>query len=238
MEWDDWMEQGGTIVGDAAGKYMDGPWGDIVGGAGDIAAGVGKVIPDKNGESNFGGVGDVAAGVMSMGKGGLELAGMGMSNGTGNAIGAIGGGLQTVSAIAEASQHNDDMNGSWWQNDYWGSMGDAHLGLAHTVLNATGNGAADKMLSGAELAVDALGSGVGLMAGEDYKFGAGDVMGGVQRATDMAALSPALNVFNPMNPLAIVNSVNAMRNADSVADIFVGQSTQDQVSDLYSYLVD
>jgi hypothetical protein len=177
--------------------------------------------------------------MLGFGKGVLGLGGDKMLPAVlGNFASSAGGALQAGMNILEASTHLDDMDkGSLIEkNDYWAAMGDAELGLAHAVLPWLGpeGQVADKLLSAGEFVVDTAGAVAG-SADPDYKFGAGDVTGAMQRASDVSQISPLLNMMNPANPLAAVTSIHRMLQADDALDIFVGEPLQENAGALYDH---
>lgn len=181
------MDEIGSVVGDTAG-VLDaagdlgknvpdvGPMGDIA----DIVSGAGKVLhwdEQGNWDPNHGGWGDIVAG----GAGLITDATKG-SPGVGAAIGgtaqALANGYQAYTKFDALSRETDPARRAALEHDAWGSAGDATIGALHAGLGSWCP-VAEMYISAGELALDGLGTAAGWIGGEDAKFGAGDVVGGL-----------------------------------------------------------
>ncbi|MGE0400624.1 MAG: hypothetical protein AB7T06_28195 [Kofleriaceae bacterium] len=177
----------GSVVGDFAG-VMDaagdlgknvpdvGPLGDVA----DIVSGAGKVLHwDENGnwDPNHGGWGDIVSGGAGLAEGPLKMA-----PGVGPAIGgtaqALANGYQAYTKFDEMSRETDPARRAELEREAWGSTGDATLGALHAGIGSWCP-VAELYISAGELALDGLGTAAGWAGGDDAKFGAGDVVGGL-----------------------------------------------------------
>ncbi len=150
--------------------------------------------------------GDVVDAVSGIAKGSMGLALAGGSQMAGPVGGVFNGLVEMGSGAYDMAQNAGQWDeGAFFaddggRNEFWGGAGDATLGAAHTALNASAFlgpevmpivMALDKGLSLSEMAVNGVGFGAGL-AGDaleaatgtehDWKFDAGDVVGGVEHA--------------------------------------------------------
>jgi hypothetical protein len=164
-------------IGDAAARVADtainggtvGNGDSLFGGiasVGNIVAGAGKLMQD---DPNWGGIGDLVAG------------GIGIAEGTGlTSMGpwgaAIGGGAQALTNGYEAYENfsKGDKDGGW------NSVGDASIGALHAGLGSWCP-VAELYISAAETGLNLLGTGFGMIGGDDAKFSAGSAVGGLMR---------------------------------------------------------
>jgi hypothetical protein len=191
------MDTGGSLMGDAGGvldagaRVMDATFNGGVGngdnlfggisGVGDLIAGTGKLMQtDENGnwDPNWGGAGDIVNGGIGL----LDATGVTNMGPWGAAIGgtaqAATNGYEAYEAFSAMSGETDPKKRAELERQGWGSAGDATLGALHAGLGSWCP-VAELYISAFEMAGDGLGSIAGAIGGDDAKFGAGDIVGGV-----------------------------------------------------------
>lgn len=181
------LEDAGTLVGDGAGvidgigragKAVGGALPDVgpIGDIADIASGAGKMLhfdEQGNWDPNYGGIGDIV-------NGGAGL--LGATPGVGAAVGgtaqALTNGYQAYEHFSAMSAETDPAKRAALEHDAWGSTGDATIGALHAGIGSWCP-LADLYITAGEAALDVTGSIAGAVGGDDAKFGAGDVVGGL-----------------------------------------------------------
>ena len=91
---------------------------------------------------------------------------------------ALANGYQAYTKFDEMSSETDPTKRAALEREAWGSTGDATLGALHAGIGSCCP-VAELYISGTELALDGLGTAAGWAGGDDAKFGAGDVVGGL-----------------------------------------------------------
>jgi trimeric autotransporter adhesin len=168
------------VSGLAGGETTAGMLGSGLG----VAGGAAKIASGNLG----GGVGDMAAGAL---QGGLGLMGK-QTLGT-----VLGGASQAVGNVAEAARNVDQVNqgvlsnAAGGRNQFWGAMGDATIGAAHAATPLLGPMApvGDLAITAGQLGLDTVGAAAGALGGDEWRFGAGDVVGAAEHVAYNAATS-------------------------------------------------